>query len=87
MARAVLARIARTNEPRCLGAEHPGVPPRPDALKQLALNADVDLHSPVPHDSAHTYLRELLLVADHGAYHIGQLVLVRRLLGAWPAEQ
>jgi uncharacterized damage-inducible protein DinB len=32
-------------------------------------------------------LRELLLVADHGAHHIGQLVLVRRLLGAWPAEQ
>jgi hypothetical protein len=27
-----------------------------------------------------------LLLADHNAYHIGQLVLVRRLLGAWPAE-
>ncbi|MFL5517785.1 MAG: DinB family protein, partial [Gemmatimonadales bacterium] len=32
-----------------------------------------------------TYLRELLLAADHAAYHIGELIVVRRLLGAWPA--
>ncbi|MBA2528334.1 MAG: DinB family protein, partial [Pyrinomonadaceae bacterium] len=32
-----------------------------------------------------TYLRELLLVADHTAYHLGELVVVRRALGAWPA--
>jgi len=37
----------------------------------------------IPHGSGQTYLRELLLVADHSAYHVGQLVAVRRLLGAW----
>ncbi|HWY85899.1 MAG TPA: hypothetical protein VNX28_04195 [Gemmataceae bacterium] len=31
-----------------------------------------------------TILREALLVADHNAYHLGQLIVVRRLLGAWP---
>ena len=35
------------------------------------------------HGSGQTYLRELLLVADHTAYHVGQLVLMRRLLNAW----
>jgi hypothetical protein len=53
------------------------------ALQQLAANLDVDLHAKIPHGSGQTYLRELLLVADHNAYHLGQLVLVRRLLGAW----
>jgi len=38
----------------------------------------------IPWGADHTYLRTLLVAADHAAYHIGQLVLVRRLLGAWP---
>lgn len=52
------------------------------ALQRLA--ADAPLFDTIPHGSGQTYLRELLLVADHSAYHVGQLVLVRRLLGAWP---
>jgi hypothetical protein len=44
----------------------------------------VDLTSKIPHGSGQTYLRELLLVADHAAYHLGQLIVVRRLLGIWP---
>ena len=54
-----------------------------DALKQLA--AEADLFAEIPHGSGQTYLRELLLVADHNAYHVGQLVAVRRLLGIWPS--
>lgn len=54
-----------------------------DGLRKIA--ADADLFAPVPHGDGQTYLRELLLVADHTAYHTGQLVLVRRALGAWPA--
>ena len=54
-----------------------------DALKTLAFDETVDLFAKIPHGSGQTYLRELLLVADHGAYHVGQLVLVRKLLGAW----
>ena len=43
-----------------------------------------DLFAPIPHGSGQTILREALLVADHNAYHLGQLVVVRRLVGAWP---
>ncbi len=46
-----------------------------------------DLLAPIPHGQGQTLLREALLVADHNAYHLGQLVLLRRLLGAWPGSQ
>jgi DinB superfamily len=73
-------------------------PPEPDAwersvaavrkdresLQKLARDARIDLAAVTPHGTDQTYLRELLLVLDHTAYHIGQLVIVRRLLGAWP---
>jgi uncharacterized damage-inducible protein DinB len=57
-----------------------------EALKQLALNPDVDLLAPVPNGTGQCYLRELLLVLDHTAYHVGQLVLARRSLGQWPSR-
>jgi hypothetical protein len=53
-------------------------------LKRLALDPSVDLSATVPAADGQTYLRELLLVADHTAYHLGELVVVRRALGAWP---
>ncbi len=56
-----------------------------ERLQELARDARVDLIAITPHGTDQTYLRELLLVVDHSAYHVGQLVLVRRLLGAWPA--
>ncbi|KAA6461027.1 DinB family protein [Acidobacteria bacterium AB60] len=45
-----------------------------------------DLFAPLPADPTHTLLREALLVADHNAYHLGQLVLLRKELGAWSEE-
>jgi uncharacterized damage-inducible protein DinB len=54
-----------------------------EALQALALDTSIDLTDRIPHGSGQTYLRELVLVADHNAYHVGQLVVVRRLLGAW----
>ena len=39
--------------------------------------------APFPHGDGQTLLREALLAADHSAYHIGQLVLLRQLLGVW----
>ncbi len=42
-----------------------------------------DLFALIPHGTGQTILREALLIADHNAYHVGQLVLVRQLLGAW----
>ena len=40
--------------------------------------------APIPWGGAHTYLRTILVAMDHEAYHVGQIVLVRQLLGAWP---
>lgn len=54
-----------------------------DALKALALDPAIDLNAKVPAGTEQTYLREILLVADHTAYHLGELVVVRRALGAW----
>jgi hypothetical protein len=54
-----------------------------EALKQVALDPSVDLTAKIPHGQGQTYLREILLVADHTAYHVGQLVLVRQSLGNW----
>lgn len=54
-----------------------------DALKQMALDTSIDLTQKIPHGNGQTYLRELLLVADHTAYHVGQLVLIRQSLGIW----
>jgi hypothetical protein len=53
------------------------------AMCDLVRNPATDLYAPIAHGSGQTILREALLVADHNAYHLGQLVLVRRLLGAW----
>src|SRR5262245_24907854 len=53
------------------------------ALEALAADTSIDLFAKIPHGSGQTYLRELLLVADHTAYHVGQLIVVRRLLGNW----
>ena len=48
------------------------------------LHADgTDLLAPLPHGTGQTLLREAMLIADHAAYHTGEIVLVRRLLHAW----
>jgi hypothetical protein len=46
-------------------------------------NPRSDLHAPLPWGSGQTLLREALLLADHNAYHVGQLVDLRRVLGVW----
>jgi uncharacterized damage-inducible protein DinB len=54
-------------------------------LVALVQRRDLDLTARIPHGQrGHTYLREILLTADHNAYHLGQLVQTRKLLGAWP---
>ena len=55
-------------------------------MKRLAEDATVNLLSPIPHGSGQTILRELLLLADHNAYHLGELVVVRRCLGIWSGQ-
>jgi hypothetical protein len=53
------------------------------AFSELITDKATDLYAQIPHGDGQTILREALLAADHTSYHIGQLVLVRRLLGAW----
>lgn len=58
-----------------------------ETMKDLVRDTDLDLHAEIPHGDGQTYLREVLLVADHTSYHLGQLVTVRRLLGVWEPER
>jgi hypothetical protein len=53
------------------------------AIIQIVENESTDLFAKIPHGEGQTILREVLLVADHNTYHLGQFVLLRRLLGAW----
>jgi hypothetical protein len=53
------------------------------AMMDLVTAPETQLLTKLAHGQGQTFLREALLVADHNAYHLGQLVTVRRLLGAW----
>ncbi len=84
------------DSPRAIGPARP-LPPDPKAwdhsvdaftkdlkaLCDLVADESTDLFAKIPHGDGQTALREALLAADHTAYHLGQMVLVRRLLGAW----
>jgi len=52
-------------------------------MRALVRNPKIDLLAPLRHAPEHTLLREALILADHNSYHVGQLVVVRRMLGAW----
>jgi len=56
------------------------------AMQDLVADPSTDLLARIPHGTGQTVLREALLIADHNAYHLGQIVLLRRLLGAWRNE-
>ena len=56
------------------------------AMQDLVADPATDLFAPIPHGEGQTILREALLVADHNAYHLGQLVVLRRALGAWSSD-
>jgi len=51
-----------------------------DSIQQLICNPETNLMARIPHGTGQTFLREALLVADHNAYHLGQLVMLRRVL-------
>ena len=54
-----------------------------EELVTLTQDAKLDLTARIPHGGGKTYLREILLVADHNAYHLGQIVQARKLQGDW----
>lgn len=53
------------------------------AMQDLVADPATDLFAKIPWGSGQTVLREAMLVADHNAYHVGQIVTVRQALGAW----
>ncbi len=55
------------------------------AMAKLVGDKQTDLFAQIPHGTGQTILREALLIADHNSYHLGQMVLLRRLLGTWKA--
>jgi hypothetical protein len=55
-----------------------------EEMVHLVRNPQTNLFAQIPHGQGQTILREALLLADHNAYHLGQLVDLRRALGAWP---
>ena len=56
------------------------------AMQRLVADPKTDLFARLPHGTGQTVLREALVLADHNSYHLGQLVLLRRLLGAWKKD-
>jgi uncharacterized damage-inducible protein DinB len=57
-----------------------------EALARFTTETKIDLTTRIPHGTGQTYLRTILVAVDHASYHVGQIVSVRRLLGAWPAS-
>ena len=53
------------------------------AMVELVSDPGSDLYTPFAHGAGQTLMREALVVADHNSYHVGQIVLLRRLLGCW----
>jgi hypothetical protein len=94
------SRDAKHKSPDWPGGYWPGKPGPPDAgawsesikaldrdlgaMGKLLTDRNTDLTAPIAGGSGQTLLREALLIADHNAYHLGQFVLVRKLLGCWP---
>ena len=58
-----------------------------DEMVVMVRDPGNDLFTPFLWGEGQTLLREALLVADHNAYHLGQVVTVRRLLGCWPPSR
>ena len=56
------------------------------AMQELVKDPKTDLFARIPWGDGQTILREALLLADHNTYHLGQMLDVRRLLGAWPEK-
>jgi DinB superfamily len=54
-----------------------------EAIIAIVAAEGTDLLAPVPSHGQHTVLREALIVADHNAYHIGELGILRQVVGAW----
>ena len=53
-------------------------------LQNMVVDPGTDLYSPIPHARDYTIFREILVVADHNGYHIGELAMLRQVMDLWP---
>lgn len=53
------------------------------ALEGIVQDEEINLQAEIPHAPGYTYIREILLVADHNAYHIGEFSILRQVMGTW----
>ena len=53
------------------------------SLRSIVKDSDIDLYAPIPHAPNYTVFREILVVADHNAYHIGEFAILRQVMGTW----
>jgi len=53
------------------------------AFAEFTTTFDGDLAGKIPHGTGQTYLRTIILSIDHTSHHVGQIIAVRRLIGAW----
>jgi len=54
------------------------------ALQDMVADPATDLYGPIPHARNYTVFREILVVADHNSYHIGELAMLRQVMDLWP---
>lgn len=57
------------------------------ALEDIVTDPDTDILAPIPHAPEYTVFREILVVADHNAYHIGEFAILRQVMETWPADR
>lgn len=57
------------------------------SLREMVSSPNTDLTSDIPHAPGYNILREVLLVADHTAYHVGEFAILRQVMGTWPADR
>jgi hypothetical protein len=53
------------------------------ALRDMVVDPDIDLYVPIPHAKDYTIFREILVVADHNAYHLGEFAILRQFMDTW----
>ncbi len=53
-------------------------------LRDIVADSAVDLYAPIPHAADYTIFREILVVSDHNAYHIGEFAILRQVMCTWP---
>ncbi len=57
------------------------------ALRDLVADPATDLLATIPNTPGHTILREIRLVGDHNAYHVGEFAILRQVMGTWPPDR